>query len=82
MYKFMYKFLVLLLFSHRSLSDGFENDFVTAAIDRTTHSVCYDGSYISINYPNGDVPAYTDVCTDVLIRSYRAIGIDFQKLVH
>lgn len=53
-----------------------------AALARTKHTVRYDGSYVRIDYPNGDVPADTGVCTDVLIRSYRALGVDLQKLVH
>jgi uncharacterized protein YijF (DUF1287 family) len=53
-----------------------------AAQERTRHSVRYDGSYVKISYPNGDVPADTGVCTDVVIRSYRALGVDLQRLVH
>lgn len=59
-----------------------ESDLVVAALDRTKHVVRYDGSYRAIPYPNGDVPENVGVCTDVLIRSYRAIGIDLQRLVH
>ncbi len=55
---------------------------VAAAIERTTHSIRYDGSYRRIGYPGGDVPADTGVCTDVVIRSYRGLGIDLQKHVH
>lgn len=53
-----------------------------AALDRTRHFVIYNGSYRKISYPNGDVPSYFGVCTDVVIRSYRALGIDLQRLVH
>ncbi len=45
-------------------------------------SVRYTPDYVSIDYPNGDVPAKTGVCTDVVIRSYRKLGIDLQKEVH
>lgn len=45
-------------------------------------SVRYTPDYVSIGYPNGDVPAKTGVCTDVVIRSYRKLGIDLQKVVH
>ena len=55
---------------------------VTAAIDRTSHQVEYDGRYVSLEYPGGDVPTDIGVCTDVVIRSYREIGIDLQVLVH
>jgi uncharacterized protein YijF (DUF1287 family) len=49
---------------------------------QTTQYVTYDGSYRRIPYPNGDVPANIGVCTDVIIRAYRAVGIDLQQLVH
>lgn len=64
------------------LSETFEEVLVEAAIERTTKSITYDGSYFSIAYPNGDVPEHIGVCTDVVIRSYRKIGTDLQKLLH
>ncbi len=65
-----------------SEAESFDNLFVKAALERTTQNVIYDGAYVSIAYPGGDVPANTGVCTDVIIRSYRAIGSDLQLLVH
>ena len=53
-----------------------------AAIELTKDHVEYDPSYFSIPYPNGDVPANKGVCTDVIIRAYRTLGIDLQKEVH
>jgi hypothetical protein len=44
--------------------------------------VRYDPAYVRIPYPGGDVPADTGVCTDEVIRSYRAVGVDLQKEVH
>jgi uncharacterized protein YijF (DUF1287 family) len=55
---------------------------VAAAIERTHHTVRYDAAYVRIPYPNGDVPPETGVCTDEIIRAYRAVGIDLQKEVH
>ena len=63
-------------------SEDFADRLVRAALERTHHTVRYDGSYLSIDYPGGDVPASIGVCTDVVIRSYRALGIDLQVLVH
>src|SRR5215469_9361909 len=60
----------------------FLNDLSDAAIERTNHLVRYDGAYVRIPYPGGDVPAGTGVCTDEVIRAYRAVGIDLQKEVH
>ena len=56
---------------------------VEAAQDRLKQRVTYNGAYLKLDYPGGDVPANIGVCTDVLIRSYRAAyGFDFQKAVH
>jgi len=60
----------------------FTRRFVAAAIERTHHSVRYVSEYVRIPYPGGDVPADTGVCTDEIIRSYRAVGVDLQKEVH
>lgn len=53
-----------------------------AAIALTEQSVEYDPAYFKIAYPNGDVPKGKGVCTDVIIRAYRKMGIDLQKEVH
>lgn len=55
---------------------------IKAAKSRTQADITYDGSYRRIPYPMGDVPANIGVCTDVIIRSYRQLGIDLQQLVH
>ena len=61
---------------------GTSAGLVEAAVERTKHQVRYDGRYVALEYPEGDVPADMGVCTDVIIRSYRTIGIDLQVLVH
>ena len=75
-------FLLSAFICQTTFGQSFESDLVDAAIHRTTQSVTYDGSYYSIAYPNGDVPAHLGVCTDVIIRSYRSLGVDLQQLVH
>ncbi len=60
----------------------FTKRLVAAAIERTHHTVRYVSEYVRISYPGGDVPAGTGVCTDEIIRSYRALGVDLQKEVH
>lgn len=52
------------------------------ALELTKQKVTYDPSYFSIAYPNGDVPSTKGVCTDVVIRAYRKMGIDLQKEIH
>jgi len=60
----------------------FLNKLNNAALGRLKSRVRYDGSYVKIGYPWGDVPANIGVCTDVVIRSYRKLGIDLQQQVH
>lgn len=55
---------------------------VAAAVERAQHVVRYEPAYVEIPYPGGDVPGDTGVCTDEVIRIYRAVGIDLQKEVH
>lgn len=59
-----------------------QNDLSGYALELTKQKVTYDPSYFSIDYPNGDVPNDKGVCTDVVIRAYRKIGVDLQKEVH
>ena len=61
---------------------AFLRQFAAAALERTKHTVRYDPAYVRIAYPGGDVPAETGVCTDEVIRAYRALRIDLQKEVH
>ena len=60
----------------------FGKQLSAAAIELTKQEVSYDPAYFSIPYPNGDVPSHKGVCTDVVIRAYRKLNIDLQKLVH
>ncbi len=62
--------------------ETFASRLVGAAIERTSHRVRYDGSYRKIGYPGGDVPPDIGVCTDLIVRVYRKVGIDLQELVH
>jgi uncharacterized protein YijF (DUF1287 family) len=85
----MKKLLILVVLFNFSVAayadvtnDSIIPDLIKAAKERTAHDVTYDGSYFSIAYPNGDVPANIGVCTDVVIRSFRKVGVDLQKKVH
>ena len=56
---------------------------VSAARAQVGVTLLYDGTYVPLDYPGGDVPAERGVCTDVLIRAFRAAwGIDLQRVVH
>lgn len=63
-------------------NNSFQDRLAAAAITLTKQNVTYIPDYVVIPYPNGDVPANTGVCTDVVIRAYRILNIDLQKEVH
>jgi uncharacterized protein YijF (DUF1287 family) len=76
-------YIVFLFISFSAFAqDNFFEKLIAQAIAQTKNSVTYDAAYTQIPYPNGDVAANKGVCTDVVIRSYRGIGIDLQKEVH
>ena len=78
-------FHILIFVGTFSISYGqtnFYRQLADSALTLTAQKVKYDPSYFKITYPNGDVPADKGVCTDVIIRAYRKIGIDLQKEVH
>lgn len=62
---------------------AFGKHLAAAAVERTLAGVRHDGShYKNIGYPNGDIPADRGTRADVVIRTYRKLGIDLQQLVH
>ncbi|HEX6565453.1 MAG TPA: DUF1287 domain-containing protein [Chthoniobacterales bacterium] len=81
-------FIVLLLVAAHigdALADSSQDQvtrLIAAARGQIGVTRYYDPTYTVIAYPGGDVPIERGVCTDVLIRAYREIGIDLQRLVH
>lgn len=73
-------FLSTQLFANQSQNKN--TQFIQAAINQTKEGVIYNPAYFKIPYPNGDIPAHFGVCTDVVIRAYRKLGIDLQEQVH
>ena len=82
------RFLALLLLaalpvgSTAQEQDGFAERIISGALAQVGVTLHYDGSYRQLDYPGGDVPIERGVCTDVIVRAYRAVSIDLQVLVH
>src|SRR5947207_6175109 len=55
---------------------------IDGAIDQVGKTTGYDPSYQKLDYPNGDVPIETGVCSDVIVRAFRKAGLDLQQDVH
>ncbi|HUJ26916.1 MAG TPA: DUF1287 domain-containing protein [Myxococcales bacterium] len=74
--------LLLLLATPRTLPAAQCTKLLTAARAMVGADIEYEPAYVKIPYPNGDVAANSGVCADVVVRSFRAVGIDLQRLVH
>ncbi len=77
-----YSFFILIFFLQTSQEKTHFKKIANAAISIINKEIKYTPDYVKIKYPMGDVPANTGVCTDVIIRTYRKIGIDLQQKVH
>jgi uncharacterized protein YijF (DUF1287 family) len=68
-------------------SPNFGDRLASAALQRTKSPSVYDTAYYQIPYPGGDLPLTSEgnpkgKAEDLIIRSYRNLGIDLQELVH
>lgn len=61
--------------------DAFGLALAQAARDQLDDFVIYNDRYTRLAYPMGDVHPMYGVCTDVVVRAYRALGLDLQELV-
>ena len=82
MRRFVYIIVFILCLSSAFGQAEFYDRLADSALTLTKQRVKYDPAYFRIDYPNGDVPSGKGVCTDVVIRAYRKMGIDLQKEVH
>lgn len=62
--------------------EAFGRAIAAAALEQVERFVVYEARYTPIAYPAGDVASLYGVCTDVVIRAYRRLGIDLQRIVY
>ena len=78
----IFLFLILFISNNSYSNEFFFKTLADSAFTLTYQKVIYDPSYTVISYPYGDVAPNKGVCSDVIIRAYRKLGIDLQKEVH
>ena len=74
--------LLLLLSTAVSFAGLKPHHVVAAARSQIGVTISYDAAYRKLDYPGGDVPKASGVCTDVIIRALREQGTDLQKELH
>ncbi len=55
---------------------------VAAARSQIGVTTGYDPAYVGLSFPGGDVDETTGVCSDVVVRALRGLGIDLQERVN
>lgn len=70
------------LISELQPSASIGDRLAAAALQRTQSRVVYEDAYYEIPYPNGDIPTGKGRAEDLIVRAYRALGIDLQQRVH
>jgi hypothetical protein len=72
-------FIPFLPFQVGESTQSFESRLSQAAVSLTKRSSGLRSKLFQYSLSNGDVPQGKGVCTDVVIRSYRKLGIDLQN---
>jgi uncharacterized protein YijF (DUF1287 family) len=58
------------------------DEFLSGARGQIGVTLLYDAAYVKLAYPGGDVPEDRGVCTDVVVRAFRKVGLDLQQALH
>jgi uncharacterized protein YijF (DUF1287 family) len=80
-----YILISLLLTASTSMAEELEPDLrriIQSAYEQVGVTLYYDPAYAVIPFPGGDVPMVRGVCTDVIVRAFRSVGVDLQLLVN
>ncbi len=74
--------ILFLLLTVSVLHSGSIDRFISAARAQVGVTTTYDPSYVKLKYPGGDIPISRGVCTDVVVRALRKLGIDLQVRIY
>jgi len=78
----MKKSLILLLLFSILLFGGTRDRFIHAARVQVGKTLTYNPEYVKLKFPGGDIPLSKGVCTDVVVRALRGVGIDLQERIY
>ena len=78
----MKKIVIGYIISIVLLLGGNVDKFISSARWQIGKTVTYNPEYVRLRYPNGDIPISKGVCTDVVVRALRGLGIDLQSRIY
>ena len=74
--------LTITIFAKNTTADAKIKKLIENARSQVGVTLFYDPAYVRIKYPMGDIPKVKGVCTDVIVRAFRGVGIDLQKEIY
>ena len=63
-------------------AESTKKHFIDSARAQVGKTLYYDPAYKRLKYPNGDIAIERGVCTDVVVRALRGVGVDMQKRIY
>jgi uncharacterized protein YijF (DUF1287 family) len=81
-WKMRKRFFVLLILLPLALWASDRQRFIEAARSQVGVTLSYNPEYVRLKFPMGDIPLSKGVCTDVLVRAFRGVGIDLQERIY
>ncbi|WP_018970936.1 DUF1287 domain-containing protein [Rubritalea marina] len=63
-------------------SEQLGDRIAAAALEHSLQQHIYDSGYYQIDFPAGDIPQEREGEADLLVRSFRSVGVDLQERVH
>jgi len=76
------RWILIFILSINLFASNKIDKFIDSAKEQIGVTKIYDPRYVRIKYPMGDVPIDRGVCTDVVVRALRSVGIDLQKEIY
>jgi uncharacterized protein YijF (DUF1287 family) len=76
------KIVIGYMISIALLVSGNVDKFISSARWQVGKTVTYNPEYVRLKFPNGDIPISKGVCTDVVVRALRGLGIDLQSRIY
>ncbi len=78
----MRKYFISVLITTLILFASTKDRFIDSAKEQIGVTVTYNPEYVKLKFPMGDIDKSKGVCTDVIVRALRGVGVDLQQRIY
>ena len=79
---FLLRFILISVLLTNFILASSKFKMIQSAQSQVGKTVTYNPEYVRIKYPMGDIPLSKGVCTDVVVRAFRAVNVDLQEKIY